>query len=1017
MAEQTYKSPGFFEREIDLSERKQEPFGVPAAVVAPALRGPAFVPVTVGSFADFVSKFGGLDSDRFGPYAVNEFLRHKSALTYVRVLGAGANTSETDVSRTLSTGQVKNAGFVVTGTLDTDNSIPSKHKGSVQFLVASHDVNANSDIGMPMFADNDSFNKNGSGAKLVRGMLMMASDSRAMVTNGGAVVVPGSLLGDDHVQVTAGTGVFKLIISSSAGSSWTTTDKLAGIKVYSASLNPASASYIGNVLNTDPNKFEQEKHLLYAHFPVDDEVASVSESANMVAMMSGSAKTSGDSALTSLTFREMFGQFDTRYAAAKTPKFISQPFGTREYDLFTVESLDDGAYANDRYKISITNIRKSTDERSDYGTFSLEVRDFNDNDNARKVLEQFDGLTLNPDDESFVGKKIGDKKVSFNHDASSEDERRLLVTGQYANKSRLIRVNLEQALKDGEVPADALPFGHRGPELLKTTQTVTDYDSDATTNNRLVGTGLTATTTPLSSSLVPPIPFRTKVTRGSMMPSGSNFIGAHSKHEVVNGNLYWGVKFEKNTSPLNANTSTSRNDLIRNFTKFMGLRKLDAVHTGSTADTFNNNKFTLARVAFGNTSEAHVTGSARDHMLDAVYLRNGSPDAKTYAISTGSNAASAVDRITLATLVALSGSTKFNKFSNFAKFTTFMHGGFDGLNILDKNAAKLNDKSTSTDTNGGAATSFTSPGLLTNVAGTKLNNNGVASYRTAVDLLSSEFVSNHNILAIPGIREPLVTDHSSDQTRDYGKAINIMDIPQYDNSGNRLFDDRAVKPDVEKTIDALTARGFDNNYASTYFPDVEIDDAENSRRVRVPASVPAMAALAFNDKVAFPWFAPAGFNRAALDFVKNVDVRLSAPDRDDLYDAKINPIATFPRTGYVIFGQKTLQHAKSSLDRVNVRRLLNEVKRLIGDIAQNLLFEPNTPATRKRFVSQAILQLGIVQSQAGLETFKVVMDSSNNTQNDVEENRLNGKIIIVPTRTIEFIAIDFIITNAGVEFV
>jgi len=346
-----------------------------------------------------------------------------------------------------------------------------------------------------------------------------------------------------------------------------------------------------------------------------------------------------------------------------------------------------------------------------------------------------------------------------------------------------------------------------------------------------------------------------------------------------------------------------------------------------------------------------------------------------------------------------------------------MQGGFDGLNALDKDAVKLNDKSTSTDTDGGASTSFTSPGLLTNNAGIKLNNNGVASYRTAVDLLSSEFVSDHNILAIPGIREPLVTDYSSDKTRDFGKALNVIDIPQYDSSGNRLFDDRAVKPDVEKTIDALSSRGLDNNYASTYFPDVEIDDLENTRRVKVPASIPAMAALAFNDKVAFPWFAPAGFNRAALGFVKNVDVRLSAPDRDDLYDARINPIATFPRTGFVIFGQKTLQQSKSALDRVNVRRLMNEIKRSIGSIAQELLFEPNTPATRQRFVSQAILHLGIVQSQAGLETFKVVMDASNNSQDDIEENRLNGKNIVVPNRTIEFIAIDFIITNAGVEFV
>jgi len=1011
MAEQTFKSPGFFEREIDLSERQQQPFGIPAAVIAPALRGPAFVPVTVGTFSDFVAKFGGLDPDRFGPYAVNEFLRHKTALTYVRVLGAGANSSTEHIGNTTRTGQVRNAGFLVTGS--AGGHAPHGDTGYVQFLCAKHDATARGDIGMPMFADNDSFDASNE-LNLLRGSLFMASDAKAMVVNpAGSLGV--SLVSTSNTNATfhAADGTFRLLISSSAGSSFASDGDLPGIKEFIVSLNPSSASYIGKVLNTDPNKFSQEKHLLYTHFPVDSELAipAIGDADFLtVGLLSGSAGTSGDSGNTSMSFADMFGHFDTRYQAPKTTKLISQPFGTKEYDLFSVESLDDGAFANTRYKISIANIRKSTDDRSDYGTFSLQVRDFNDSDQQPSVLEQFDNLTLDPNDENYVGKKIGDKKAYFNHDAE-EAERRIVITGQFANKSKFIRVNLEEAVKAKKVPASALPFGFRGHELLKTNQQGNDF---ATTGmNRLTIHPTTSSAyfqDSLTGSILPPVPFRTKVTRGGQV--AGTFPGKHSKNEVVNQDLYWGVKFERNVSPLNPNTTTERNELIANLTKFMGIRKLDALYTGSSADTFNNNKFTLSRVLLPNTDVAHVTGSAKMHMLDSIYSRNGSPNSTDYKVTTGS-----LGRITLATLAALTSSIKFNKFSNFTKFTTFMHGGFDGVNILDKDAAKLNDKSTSTDTSGGAATGFTSPGLAVNVAGTKLNNNGVASYRTAIDLLSSEFVSNHNMLAIPGLREPLITDHAADKTREFGKALSVMDLPQFDNSGNRLYDDRKTKPDVEKTIDALDARGFDNNYVATYFPDVEIDDAENTRRVKVPPSVPALAALAFNDKVAFPWFAPAGFNRAALGFVKNVDVRLSAPDRDDLYDSRINPIATFPRTGFVIFGQKTMQQAKSALDRVNVRRLLNEVKRIVGDIAQELLFEPNTPQTRQRFVSQAVLQLGIVQAQAGLENFKVVMDGSNNTQKDVEENKLNGTIVVVPTRTVEFIAIDFIITNAGVEFV
>ena len=1010
MAEQTFKSPGFFEREIDLSERQQQPFGIPAAVIAPALRGPAFVPVTVGTFSDFVTKFGGLDPDRFGPYAVNEFLRHKTAVTYVRVLGAGANSTTADISTTDIKGTVKNAGFKVLG--QVSDGTHAQFDGAVTLLCAEHDVTARSDIGIPLFADNDSFD-NSTSSRIVRGVVFVASGSR-LLTRRTAITGSGDLQNSNENMSTypLTDGTFKLIVSSSAGSSFASDSGVAGAKVYDVSLNPTSGSYIAKVLNTDPSKFETEKHLLYTHFPIDDEVASItagSATKDTVAVLTGSTGTSSASGDTSVTFRDLFGRFDTRYTTPKTPKIISQPFGAKEYDLFTVESLDDGEYSNTRYKISITNLRKSTDERSEYGTFSVQVRDFRDTDATPRILEQFDQCTLDPESEDFVGKKIGDKKAYFNHDAE-EAERRVVVEGQYPNRSKYIRLSIEQAVKDKEVPATALPFGFRGLEVLKTNLLGTDHG--ALSSTRLQAAAGEGSIAALTGSILPPVPFRTKVTRGQQPTAAPGQTGYHSKNEVVNQNLYWGVKTERNNNPLNPNVTVEHNELVDNMTKFMGIRKLDALYTGSVADTFNNNKFSLSKVVLGHTSTTEITGSAKAIMLDAYYKRNGVVDPKDYTVSIDSES-----RVTLASLVSLTGSVKFNKFTNFAKFTTIMCGGFDGLNILDKNAAKLNDKSTSTDSGGGASTAFTSPGLSSNVAGTKLVNNGVASYRSAIDLVSSEFVSNHNILIVPGQREPLVTDRSAERTKEYGKAVSIIDLPQFDSSGTRLFDDRSTKPDVEKTIDALDARGFDNNYAAAYFPDVEIDDAENTRRVRVPASIPALAALAFNDKVAFPWFAPAGFNRAALGFVKNVDVRLSAPDRDDLYDARINPIATFPRTGFVIFGQKTMQQAKSALDRVNVRRLLNECKRIVGDIAQELLFEPNTPATRQRFVSQAVLQLGIIQSQAGLENFKVVMDGSNNSQQDIEENRLNGTIVVVPTRTVEFIAIDFIITSAGVEFV
>ena len=331
----------------------------------------------------------------------------------------------------------------------------------------------------------------------------------------------------------------------------------------------------------------------------------------------------------------------------------------------------------------------------------------------------------------------------------------------------------------------------------------------------------------------------------------------------------------------------------------------------------------------------------------------------------------------------------------------------------------MNDKASSSAAGGKAAGGALSR-LNLNAAfspGSGPDNNTVFAYRTAAKILLDPMASRINIMTIPGIRDSFVTDHTSDLTRDYGQAIYLMDIPSYDKDGKRLYDDNAERPDVLKSIETFEGRAIDNNFVASYFPDVKIlDQYNNDAVVDVPASVVALGAIGYSDSVSYPWFAPAGFNRGALENVRNTDVRLTAGDRDSLYQSRINPIANFPAGGFVIFGQKTLQQAHTALDRVNVRRMLLEVKRLIVKVANKLVFEQNTPATRARFVAQATPLLSVVQSQQGIDQFKVVMDASNNTAEDIENNVLNGRIILVPTRAVEFIAVDFIITNSGVSF-
>ena len=1055
MAEQTFRSPGFFEREIDASQRQTEIVGIPAGVVGTAEKGPAFVPVTVGSTADFVSKFGAMDPERFGPYAVDAFLSNRTALTFVRVLGAGANETAAHIQNTQNLGVVRNAGFKIEPV--ASESPMSASDSSVQFITARHSVSASADYSFPVFVDNPSFDLDATGDKvdLVRAVVLMASGSRMQVLNigedwGNELDQNADLKNDsDHPANLC----FALAISSSAGSDFTNEylDQAgAGVKIVTASLNPTHQSYITNVLNIDPMKFEEEKHLLYLDFAVEDEIASVDwQAAPAVSVLSGSAASVGAGGAAS----GAFGRFDTRYTTPRSPAVISQPYGKKEHDLMHFETLSDGAWGNDKVKITIANIKASTNENYPFPSFEVQVRRFEDSDLEQQVLESFPGCVLDPDSENFVGKKIGDFKARYNFDATNASEKRIIVTGRYPNVSNFVRVVINDSVYNKSVPRDACPFGFRGVPVLKTSDAMTDRTTAALEFDgvaygtagaavRMWGADKLETRAALTGSIVPPLPFRYKVTRGQAKDGW--FSGYPGEKEVVDRRLNWGVKYERcpeagsmTNANQNVNASSVANPLIRAYTKFQGLEKVGTITSGSGADVFNANKFTLARVALvgtGSTSATlldNLTGSAPEHMLEAAYIRDGVPDSQNYTIMDPDT--TGYGRVTLATLIQ-SASVKFNRFTPYTAFNVPVFGGFDGVNILDKDMRYMNDRAASTDDTssvggmtGKAASGFDAGdiGLNSNPAGTGRQNNAIASFREATTIITDPMSTRINILAIPGIRDSYVTDWAAEKTKEYSMAIYLMDIPAYSEDQARLFgtEDREAQasasiawPDVRETSEQFESRVFDNNYTATYFPDVYITDKTTGSRVRVPSSVAALGALAYNDSVAYPWFAPAGFNRGGLDVVKNTDIRLTAGDRDALYDARINPIANFADGSFVIFGQKTCQLAQSALDRVNVRRMMLELKRQVVSVADRLLFEPNTPSTRARFVNSVTPLLATIQSQQGIESFKVVMDDTNNTVEDVENNRLNGRIVVVPTRAIEFIAIDFVITNSGVDF-
>jgi phage tail sheath protein FI len=224
--------------------------------------------------------------------------------------------------------------------------------------------------------------------------------------------------------------------------------------------------------------------------------------------------------------------------------------------------------------------------------------------------------------------------------------------------------------------------------------------------------------------------------------------------------------------------------------------------------------------------------------------------------------------------------------------------------------------------------------------------------------------------------------------------------------------------DYDDTITEATeqANAVDTNYAATYYPWVKTIDTNTNKLMSVPPSVLMPAVFASNDAIAAEWFAPAGLNRGGITGAVSVLNRLTHAERDTLYENKVNPIAAFPGQGIVAFGQKTLQDRASALDRINVRRLLITVKKFVASTSRYLVFEQNTASTRARFINTVTPYLEAIQQRQGLYAFRVVMDESNNTPDVIDRNILAGQLFLQPTRTAEFIIIDFNILPTGASF-
>lgn len=280
----------------------------------------------------------------------------------------------------------------------------------------------------------------------------------------------------------------------------------------------------------------------------------------------------------------------------------------------------------------------------------------------------------------------------------------------------------------------------------------------------------------------------------------------------------------------------------------------------------------------------------------------------------------------------------------------------------------------------------------------------VENYTVGLSLLGNGDAYDYNVIYAPGMNTQngaSVTNGLLTLAQNRGDAIAVIDMVCY---GQQILTTTGK------------AQALDNSYGATYWPWVQISSRETGKINFVPASTLIPAVYEYNDKVSAEWFAPAGLNRGGMSTVLRPERRLSVDDRNTLYQAKVNPIATFPGVGTVVYGQKTLQAKASALDRVNVRRLLIALKRYIREIGETIVFEPNTQVTRNKFLNQVNPYLETVQQRQGLYSFQVVMDETNNTPSVIDRNQLVGTIYLQPTRVAEFIQLDFNILPTGTTF-
>ena len=625
---------------------------------------------------------------------------------------------------------------------------------------------------------------------------------------------------------------------------------------------------------------------------------------------------------------DSIGWYLEKYQSPKTPYVVSELRGNKVYNLFKFISISDGNLANTEIKLSIINMSFKNK------TFDVLVRSFFDSDSSPIVLEKYTNCTLDENQNSFIGKKIGTSD------------------GKYNLVSKYIMIEMAD-----EFPSDALPCGFMGYNQRK-------YGSTGT------------------SGLTPNLLYKTEY---------------YFNNEVVNN------------EPFAASNTVSGDNIKRTYLGFSTNYGYD------TSLLAYKGKVNPTNIINDSVEWGYITkGFHMDSGATVVNIATSYSNSGTTAFEVGNGSFIAEP------------TTKDNPyyFLYSRKFTLLFQGGFDGWDVYSERRTNGDGyqiggvdymrgaKSVAGSKYAAATGQGTFKEIVEGDGSIEFATTDYYAYLKAILTYQNPESTNINIFVTPGIdyvnNSNLVESTIDMIESDRADSIYIVTTPD----ANLLTTDVSNVIYPQESIDTLEETNIDSNYTATYYPWILVRDQVNNTQIYLPPTGEVCRNFALTDNVAFPWFASAGYTRGLVNSVK-ARLKLTQDDRDTLYQGRINPIATFSDVNTVIWGNKTLQVRESALNRINVRRLLLQARKLISAVAVRLLFEQNDQIVRQQFLDTVNPILDGIRRDRGLIDFRVTVS---NDPEDIDRNTMSGKIYIKPSSSLEFISLEFVITPTGASF-